>query len=155
MNTQPLANWPNDWAVFWVLICTVNLTVCSWHDSQMLLADKYSEHSSIVWPVWPIGWVFVYELSGSGFESCWINILQFVFIICQVKDYRIILKLSCSPFVLTLCKAFLKYKKRSGTSLPSSFSAWFLKKCFFFYILLPNPLSDGLYFLRYWAICVL
>ena len=22
-----------------------------------------------VWPVWPNGWVFVYELSGSGFES--------------------------------------------------------------------------------------
>ena len=31
--------------------------------------DKYSEHSSIIWPVWPNGWVFVYELSGSGFES--------------------------------------------------------------------------------------
>ena len=26
-----LANWPNDWAVFWVLICTVHLTVCSCH----------------------------------------------------------------------------------------------------------------------------
>ena len=24
-------NWPNDWAVFWVLICTVHLTVCSCH----------------------------------------------------------------------------------------------------------------------------
>ena len=22
-----------------------------------------------VWPVWPNGWLFVYELSGSGFES--------------------------------------------------------------------------------------
>ena len=33
--------------------------------------DKYSEHSSIIWPVWPNGWVFVYELIGSGFEfSC-------------------------------------------------------------------------------------
>ena len=30
---------------------------------QMHLTDKYSEHSSI------IGWVFVYELSGSGFKS--------------------------------------------------------------------------------------
>ena len=26
-----LANWPNDRAVFWVLICTVHLTVCSCH----------------------------------------------------------------------------------------------------------------------------
>ena len=24
-------NWPNDWAVFWVLICMVHLTVCSCH----------------------------------------------------------------------------------------------------------------------------
>ena len=28
-----------------------------------------SENSSIIWLVWPNGWVFVYELSGSGFES--------------------------------------------------------------------------------------
>ena len=33
--------------------------------------DKYSEQYSIIWPVWPNIWVFVYELSGSGFEcSC-------------------------------------------------------------------------------------
>ena len=34
MNTRPLTiwpNWPNDWAVFWVLICTVHLTECSCH----------------------------------------------------------------------------------------------------------------------------
>ena len=31
--------------------------------------DKYSEHSSIIWSVWPNGRVFVYELSGSGLES--------------------------------------------------------------------------------------
>ena len=39
----------NDWAVLWVIICTVYLVVCSW-------------------PVWLNGWVF-YELSGCGFES--------------------------------------------------------------------------------------
>ena len=33
--------------------------------------DKYSQHSSIIWPVWLNGQVFVYELSGCGFEfSC-------------------------------------------------------------------------------------
>ena len=37
--------------------------------SQMHRTDKYSQHSSIIWPVWPNGWVFVYELSGCGFES--------------------------------------------------------------------------------------
>ena len=26
------------------------------------------------WPVWPNGWVFVYELSGSGFESSCIHV---------------------------------------------------------------------------------
>ena len=31
--------------------------------------DKYSQHSTIIWPVWLNGWVFVYEVSGSGFKS--------------------------------------------------------------------------------------
>ena len=37
--------------------------------SQMHCADKHSQHSSIIWTVWLNGWVFVYELSDSGFES--------------------------------------------------------------------------------------
>ena len=37
--------------------------------SQMHHTDKYSQHSSITWSVWLNGWVFVYELSGCGFES--------------------------------------------------------------------------------------
>ena len=33
--------------------------------------NKYSQHSSVIWPVWLNGWVFVYELSCCGFEpSC-------------------------------------------------------------------------------------
>ena len=35
----------------------------------MLGKDKYSHHSSIIWPAWLNGWVFVCELSGCGFES--------------------------------------------------------------------------------------
>ena len=35
----------------------------------MHCTDKYSQLSSIIWSVWPNGWVFVYELSGCGFES--------------------------------------------------------------------------------------
>ena len=31
--------------------------------------DKNSQHSLIIWPVWLNGWVFVYELSGCGFDS--------------------------------------------------------------------------------------
>ena len=37
--------------------------------SQMHLADKYSQHSSMIWSVWLNGWVFVYELRGCGLES--------------------------------------------------------------------------------------
>ena len=37
--------------------------------SQMHLTDKYSQHSSIIWPVWLNGLVFVYDVSGCGFES--------------------------------------------------------------------------------------
>ena len=29
----------------------------------------YSQHSSVIWPVWQNRWVFVYELSDCGFES--------------------------------------------------------------------------------------
>ena len=36
---------------------------------QMHSRDKYLEHSSIIRPVWLNGWVFLYELSGSGFET--------------------------------------------------------------------------------------
>ena len=51
------------------------------------------------------------------------SFIQFVFIICQVEDYRNILKLSSRPFAFTSYKTFSKNEKRSGTSLPASFSA--------------------------------
>ena len=59
--------------------------------------------------------------------SGWIvqGFIQFIFIICQVEGYRNILKLSCRSLAFTSCKAFLKKKNRSGTSLPALFSAWF------------------------------
>ena len=41
---------------------------------------------------------------------------------------RLELKLCLKPLAFTSYKAFLKNKKRPGTSLPVSFSAWFLKK---------------------------
>ena len=37
--------------------------------SQMHHANKYSQQSSIIWPVWLNGRVFLCELSGCGFES--------------------------------------------------------------------------------------
>ena len=38
--------------------------------SQMYCTYKYSQHSSVIWLVWLNGWVFIYKLSGCGFESC-------------------------------------------------------------------------------------
>ena len=49
--------------------------------SQMHRTDKYSQHSSIIWPIWLNGWVFVYERSGCGFESI-CNHLNFRFRVC-------------------------------------------------------------------------
>ena len=51
---------------------------CLWHDrpySQLRRTDKYSEHTSFIWSFWPNGWVFVYELKSSWFESrfCHLN----------------------------------------------------------------------------------
>ena len=37
--------------------------------SQVHRTDKCLQHISIIWPVWLNGWVFVYKLSGCGFES--------------------------------------------------------------------------------------
>ena len=37
--------------------------------SQIHSIDKYSQHSSIIWPVWLNGWVLVYQISGCEFES--------------------------------------------------------------------------------------
>ena len=64
------------------------------------------------------------HISGSIFKG----FIYFVSIVCQVEDYRKWLKLSRKPFAFTSYKAFIKNKKRSETSLPASFSAWFLKK---------------------------
>ena len=46
------------------LVCDMIITY-----SQMDGTDNYSQHSSITWPVWLNGLVFVHELSGPGFES--------------------------------------------------------------------------------------
>ena len=66
-------------AVLWVLICTKYLSVrdITRRYTQMHRTDKYSQHNSIIWLVWLNGWVFVYELSGCGFESsCWVVLVS-------------------------------------------------------------------------------
>ena len=63
------------------------------------------------------------------------------------------LKLSYRPFAFTSYKASLK-KKRPVTSLLASFSAWFLNKNISVVISDQTSMSDCVYFVRYWAICV-
>ena len=70
-------------------------------------------------------------LINKNWACLWINILKFhtvFFNLWQLEDHWNILNLSCRPFAFTTYKTFLKNKKWSGTSLPASFSAWFLKK---------------------------
>ena len=54
-------------------------------------------------------------------------------ILCQIEVCRNILKLSCRPLASPSYK-FLKNKKKSGTSLPASFSALFFEEKYFFFI---------------------
>ena len=46
--------------------------------SQMHRTDRYSQNSSIIWPVWLNGRVFVYKLSGCGFESTCRHFMKFL-----------------------------------------------------------------------------
>ena len=100
--------------------------------------------------LWNQNWVFL-----------WTNDLRFstVYLYCMPSwgRYLAILKPSSRPLAFTTYEAFLKNKKRSGTSMTASFSAWLLKKKHFSYcILLPDQisLSSCLHLVRYWAICV-
>ena len=51
----------------------------TWQEHTVKCTILNTEHSSIIWQVSPNGWVFVYELSGSGFESSCnhLNIMKF------------------------------------------------------------------------------
>ena len=78
----------------WLSVCLLATTECGFtfkfvRDmtrtySQMDREDKYSQHSSIIWSLWSNGCVFVYELSGSGFESSCSH-LNFRFSTCFEK----------------------------------------------------------------------
>ena len=99
-------------------------------------------------------------LKNKNWSYLWMNSLTFYRVCfyciwsCRLSIY--VLKLSCAPLTFTSIITFLKSKNRSGTSLPASYSAWFLKsKYLSCYILLTDKisLSGCYYFVRYWAIC--
>ena len=52
-----------------------------WTYNQMQRTNKYSQHGSFIKRIWLNGWVFLYEVSGCGFEfRC--NHLKFRFPAC-------------------------------------------------------------------------
>ena len=77
----------------------------------------------------------------------------------QVEVNQNVLKLRCWPHAFTFTKFFWKTKKRSGTSLPATFSTLFLMEIYFsrYILLLTGQISlpDHLYFLINSVICVL
>ena len=91
-------------------------------------------------------------------SASWIKCIKF-YAVCfncmPIVCYRNILKWSCTPLTFTSYKAFLKNKKRSRTSLTASFSAWLLKKNIYLVVFYQISLCGFLYFVEYWAICVL
>ena len=48
---------------------------CNWSRTQNHLVRKRTFNHLAIRPVWPNGWVFVYEVSGSGFESSCNNLI--------------------------------------------------------------------------------
>ena len=46
-----------------------------------------------------------------------LSFIQFVFVVCQVEDYRNMLKLSCRPLVFISYKTLLINKKILGTTV--------------------------------------
>ena len=70
---------------------------------------------------------------------------------CQVESYRNILKLSKRPLAFTAYEAFLKHEE----SLKLFFLPQFLHDIFFSCITDHILLFGFLYFVRFWAVCVL
>ena len=64
------------------------------------------------------------QISGSTF---W-NAVQFVFIVCPRQSPPEYIKIQVLTTSFDLKWSFLKYKKRSGTSLPATFTVWILSK---------------------------
>ena len=71
-------------------------------------------------------------LKNQNWAHLWINSLKF-YTVCFPWMSSWGLSQWCRPVAFTSYKAFFKNKKRSGTSLPASFSEWISKKNIFYY----------------------
>ena len=88
----------------------------------------------------------------------WINSLNFhtLYFYCQVENYRNISKLSCRPLAFTISRHFKKQKQVWNFSSYLIFCIILGEKYLSYYILLHDQisLSDCIYSVRYWAVCV-
>ena len=76
----------------------------------------------------------------------------------KLRTMKIDWNWAADHLLLIYVKLFKKTKKRSVFTLPASFSAWFLKiykYIYFCWYSISSQMSDYLYFVRYWGICVL
>ena len=92
------------------------------------------------------------QISGS---TVW-NFINFI--VCSSRGLPRYIKTQMLITYFHVSKRFLENKTMSGTSLPVSFSAWFLKKnssLIIFYQPTKHYCVNYRYFLGYWAICVL
>ena len=67
---------------------------------------------------------YKFVISGSTF---W-NVVKLFFIVCPSQGLPKYVKTKVLATCFYLIQSFLKNKKNSGTGIPTSFSAWFLKK---------------------------
>ena len=97
--------------------------------SQIHHTYKYSQHSSIIWPVGLNGLVFVYELRGCGFEfSC--SHLNFRFLPCFEQglpwhsgNYRVFIQSETSTWHEKNIQSNAPYRKVLTTQLNHSASS--------------------------------
>ena len=101
--------------------------------SQIYRTDKYSQHGSIIWPVWLNGWVFVYKLNGWGLQSrC--SHLHLWYPSCLINEFLKIQAITECGFTLKrihdMIKAHSKmyrtdkYSQRSSTIWPVWINRW-------------------------------
>ena len=87
--------------------------------SQMNRTDKYSQHSSIIWPVWLNGGVFDYELSGCGFELSYLDLFEIIssfWLVAKIIRW----KRSKSIFSFFLTKYNFYFQQRSSNNYLNS-----------------------------------
>ena len=121
---------------------------------ENLVSDSFIKNRN--WTcLWNVFWTCLWNVS---WTCLWIDSLKccdFLFILCPTRAPPKYIKIKVLTTCFYFAYAFLKNKKSSGTNLPASICARFLRKIFLTLHSFNGPNFSCLYLLRYWAICVL